>query len=153
MPSCTLHSTTTSSNKSSSSGEGKRPPPPPPRRLTPPREEANLCRSKVEKDLQGNLVHSQKSDVQSVDHVKALSEIQLAKELPLDRNIKDQSEEHPLRILSEENLTVVSSFRGSVNDLEDANDHDQVDPSKLSFFRIPDFGQITNPACNDMIRG
>ena len=43
-----------------------------------------------------------------------------------------EDEEHPLRILSEENLTVVSSFRGSAEDLANLTNHDQVDPSKLS---------------------
>ena len=74
-----------------------------------------------------------------------------AAEKKVEKEVVVEDEEHPLRILSEENLTVVSSFRGSAEDLDNLTNHDQVDPSKLSFFRIPDFGQISNPACNDMI--
>ena len=53
---------------------------------------------------------------------------------------------HPLRILSEENLTIVSSFAGSTHDLNQSDD-DKVDVSKLSFFQVPDFSsssQMTN---------
>ena len=48
---------------------------------------------------------------------------------------------HPLRILSEENLTIVSSFAGSLNELPNSDD-EKVDASKLSFFQVPDFATI-----------
>merc|ERR1712223_743019 len=48
---------------------------------------------------------------------------------------------HPLRILSEENLTIVSSFAGSLNELPNSDD-EKVDASKLSFFQVPDFAAI-----------
>eukprot|EP00094_Tigriopus_californicus_P003927 TCALIF_03781-PA protein Name:"Similar to Kif26a Kinesin-like protein KIF26A (Mus musculus)" AED:0.27 eAED:0.41 QI:0/0/0/0.33/1/1/3/0/1464 len=52
---------------------------------------------------------------------------------------------HPLRILSEENLTIVSSFAGSKDDLRSNGENDldeECDPSKLSFFQVPDFNSI-----------
>ena len=55
----------------------------------------------------------------------------------------NDNEKHPLRVLSEENLTVVSSFAGSSNNLVDGNDF--ADPSKLSFFKVPDFSQMADP--------
>ena len=46
---------------------------------------------------------------------------------------------HPLRILSEENLTVVSTFVADLNDLDDPDDDDDdCSVSKLSFFEVPD---------------
>merc|ERR1712223_658668 len=56
---------------------------------------------------------------------------------------------HPLRILSEENLTIVSSFAGSLNELPNSDD-EKVDASRLSFFRVPDFGAADNE--NDRIK-
>ena len=46
---------------------------------------------------------------------------------------------HPLRILSESNLTVVSSFGGSLNDLniEECENREDI-AEKLSFFTVPD---------------
>ena len=47
---------------------------------------------------------------------------------------------HPLRILSEENLTIVSTFVADVNDLESMEDNEEeCDPSKFSFFEVPEF--------------
>merc|ERR1719443_1470886 len=52
----------------------------------------------------------------------------------------DPSHNHPLRILSEENLTVVSTFVADINDLQsDLGDDEDIDPSKFSFFSVPDF--------------
>merc|ERR1712241_653809 len=56
---------------------------------------------------------------------------------------------HPLRILSEGNLTIVSSFAGSLNELPNSDD-EKVDASRLSFFRVPDFGATDNE--NDRIK-
>ena len=60
-------------------------------------------------------------------------------------NHQNDLDNHPLRILSEENLTIVSSFAGSTHDLNQSDD-DKVDVSKLSFFQVPDFSssQMTN---------
>ncbi|QQP52615.1 Uncharacterized protein FKW44_004817, partial [Caligus rogercresseyi] len=41
------------------------------------------------------------------------------------------TEQHPLRILSEENLTVVSSFGGSLNDLQNLPDEEELEEAKL----------------------
>ena len=59
--------------------------------------------------------------------------------------LKNDLDNHPLRILSEENLTIVSSFAGSTHDLNQSDD-DKIDVSKLSFFQVPDFSssQMTN---------
>merc|ERR1711971_1541801 len=46
---------------------------------------------------------------------------------------------HPLRILSEENLTVVSTFVADIADLESMDDDTEYDPSKFSFFEVPEF--------------
>ena len=54
---------------------------------------------------------------------------------------------HPLRVLSEENLTVVSTFVADVGDLEAAED-EQLDPSQFSFFSVPDFAN-NNGASGD----
>merc|ERR1712242_29198 len=56
---------------------------------------------------------------------------------------------HPLRILSEENLTVVSTFVVDVNDLESVDDEVECDPSQLSFFQVPEFTSYTNTASNE----
>ena len=46
-------------------------------------------------------------------------------------------EEHPLRILSEENLTVVSTFVADLADLEqDLDLEDEETASRLSFFKV-----------------
>merc|ERR1719195_523515 len=54
---------------------------------------------------------------------------------------------HPLRVLSEENLTVVSTFVADVGDLEAAED-EELDPSQISFFSVPDFAN-NNGASGD----
>ena len=56
---------------------------------------------------------------------------------------------HPLRILSEENLTVVSTFVADVNDLESIDDEVECDPSKLSFFEVPEFTICNNAPSNE----
>jgi len=60
---------------------------------------------------------------------------------------------HPLRILSEENLTVVSTFVADVNDLESMDDEAECDPSTFPFFEVPEFPtcdtDITNECPND----
>ena len=107
----------------------KPPPPPPPPRLTPPRES-----NKIVYDCQ-------------VQTKNCFEDLGGEKENPRTVRAKSEEpagpEEHPLRILSEENLTIVSSFAGSLNDLGQAeDDHETVDPSKLSFFEVPDFNSI-----------
>jgi len=56
---------------------------------------------------------------------------------------------HPLRILSEENLTVVSTFVADVNDLESMDDEAECDPSNFSFFEVPDFTSCYNAPSNE----
>lgn len=53
------------------------------------------------------------------------------------------SENHPLRVLSESNLTVVSSFGGSLNNVnvEDETDNREEINANLSFFKLPDMPQ------------
>ena len=50
----------------------------------------------------------------------------------------DSPMEHPLRILSTENLSVVSTFVADINDLESMEDETEYDPSKFSFFEVPE---------------
>lgn len=56
---------------------------------------------------------------------------------------------HPLRILSEENLTVVSTFVADINDLESMDDEAECDPSKFSFFEVPEFTTCNNASSNE----
>ena len=57
----------------------------------------------------------------------------------------ENSHQHPLRILSEENLSVVSTFVSDNNDLASGLEEDEdIDPSKFPFFTVPDFGN-----CNE----
>ena len=54
-------------------------------------------------------------------------------------------ENHPLRVLSESNLTVVSSFGGSLNDLnvEDCENGDEI-ATRLAQFKLPDMPQSSS---------
>ena len=66
------------------------------------------------------------------------------------------SDNHPLRVLSESNLTVVSSFGGSLNNViveDDADNKEQID-ANLSFFKLPELSQGNlnkNCAFNDNV--
>ena len=101
----------------------KRQPPPPPPRRTPPRDS-----------------NERRFEVAKMDN----HEVQRAREgQQLVMVMADNDpQQHPLRILSEENLTIVSSFAASQENLEAGGDHDEVDPSKLSFFEVPDFNTM-----------
>lgn len=108
----------------------KKPPPPPPRR-TPPRETSSL-------------VTGLSDSIPMIDSEK-IEEKNIKQDL--EQN-SEQEQNHPLRILSEENLTIVSSFAGSLNELPNSDD-EKIDASKLSFFEVPDFAAIDN---NDRIK-
>ena len=127
-----------SSGKSSTSSK-KTPPPPPPRRTTPPKD--------TQTDILNNIFQKCEALADKLNEEEKRGD--------LDRVTKPEAakiefEEHPLRVLSEENLTVVSSFGGSLNEL-DGSPHDKIDPSKLSFFKVPDINQISEASCNEMI--
>ena len=131
--------------------QAKIPPPPPPRR-TPPRDSA--VSSSVNSVSQNQMIPMiDDAEIitveESIDKKVSTSEISCqVTENDLGSQKNDNSQ-HPLRILSEENLTIVSSFAGSLNELPNSDD-EQVDASKLSFFQVPDFGAFENE--NDRIQ-
>ncbi len=143
--------------QSTNSSRPVAPPLPPPRR-TPPRDtlsalvdECNILASKFNsrehpmrpedpRDLrpEDNRDHPLRPQ-DSRNHPLKPNDHALRPEDSRDHPLRpdEDSREHPLRILSEENLTVVSSFAGSANDLNvEVPDED---PSNLSFFEVPDF--------------
>ena len=116
-----------------------KPPPPPPRR-TPPRETtpAPLTPPALPVPM---IEDAEIIEVQELKDPVATSEISCqVDEMELKANLPEPGP-HPLRILSEENLTIVSSFAGSSEKLADLDElrNDEIDPSKLSFFQVPDF--------------
>jgi hypothetical protein len=131
-------------------------PPPPPRR-TPPR------------DLGGSsLVSGIPETVPMIDDAEIFQVEESTEQVPTtemscqvdELELRENSAlpepgPHPLRVLSEENLTIVSSFAGSLQELpndEDLDDlrNDEIDASKLTFFNVPDFSQINDQ--QDMIK-
>ncbi|XP_059091814.1 uncharacterized protein LOC131887270 [Tigriopus californicus] len=132
------NSNNNSNNSSSSNARqfqgGHNPPPPPPPRRTPPRTTANFNDLVNEcNKLAGHF------DMNSMNQNAILPS-------PFDTpSSRELDLQHPLRILSEENLTIVSSFAGSKDDLRSNGENDldeECDPSKLSFFQVPDFNSI-----------
>jgi hypothetical protein len=147
----------------------KQPPPPPPRR-TPPRETKDTvdgelshvvnCEEKIvplDCENTNEVTDSNCELVATTDMSCQVSEEEICRSTGFhvyhDESAEFGSDRHPLRILSEENLTVVSSFAGSVQKLDEDGDGDfeLEDPSRLSFFGVPDFSQIdqhSNWNCN-----
>ena len=138
-------------------------PPPPPRKTPPKQREEVIEGSESPEPLidPGLSPFKSRSDSKDVSEIETLEEEQRRRSgLTLvdggcktleDSNHQellsstDPNHQHPLRILSEENLTVVSTFVADINDLEDADDiEDEMDPSKFSFFSVPDFTTINN---------
>ena len=111
--------------------------PPPPPRTTPPRMDEMLSpRGEVE----GSESPEPLKEPNSLDNIFLQCE-QLVDNLNKPRKliVESDSHRHPLRILSEENLTIVSTFVADVNDLESMEDDEECDPSKFSFFEVPEF--------------
>jgi len=111
--------------------------PPPPPRTTPPRTDEMLSpRGEVE----GSESPEPLKEPNSLDNIFLQCE-QLVENLnePRKPMVDSDSHRHPLRILSEENLTIVSTFVADVNDLESMEDDEECDPSKFSFFEVPEF--------------
>ena len=150
----------------------KRCPPPPPPRRTPPRDPISSTFSAVpdqqEKaqnfEEQSNHINALVDEcnrmVQTLNNNNNVgNNNNNNEEEDIAHDIKNDSQEieipepmaplnsleHPLRILSEENLTVVSSFGGSLNDITNGiveTEHDHCDPAKLNYFKVPDFNQV-----------
>ena len=132
-------------------------PPPPPRR-TPPRvrddvegsespeplmDPVNIDNvtspSRVSRSEMGDICNMELIEVEtSRDVVLVDGECQVQED-DIVMNSRDPPHCHPLRILSEENLTVVSTFVADINDLESVDGDNELDPSKFSFFTVPDF--------------
>ena len=143
----------------------KQPPPPTPRR-TPPRdtkEETIESIEVVNVDVEEEVQHSNSEQIESnetadtncelvatTDNSCQVTEEEICRSTGFhiyhDESAEFGSDRHPLRILSEENLTVVSSFAGSVQKLDEDDeggpDFELADPSRLSFFGVPDFSQM-----------
>ena len=146
----------------------KCPPPPPPKRLTPSREDINNgdnlsvlmdeCNQLAKRFTGSPDNNNEHSSNIVINHTTcghrgefetgdAKFREEDATPPPLPPPTQHVIEEHPLRILSEENLTVVSSFAGGSNGELNAaaggeDDEDEIDPSALSFFEVPDFNSI-----------
>ena len=135
----------TADSDSGSEGVARKVAPPPPPRRTPPRAQ----RPQSPEPLQEPGL-----EVREFVEASRGPESKEASRVPESGQIVEanmcQTEEaslHPLRVLSEENLTVVSTFVADVGDLEAAED-EQLDPSQFSFFSVPDFAN-NNGASGD----
>ena len=140
----------TADSDSGSEGVARKVAPPPPPRRTPPRAQ----RPQSPEPLQEPGL-----EVREAAEASRVSESKEASRVPESGHIVEagaalrpelEAEEaslHPLRVLSEENLTVVSTFVADVGDLEAAED-EQLDPSQFSFFSVPDFAN-NNGASGD----
>ena len=111
-------------------------PPPPPRR-TPPRPQRPQSPEPLQEPGLGVREAAEASRVPESGQIVEVEASMCQTEASL----------HPLRVLSEENLTVVSTFVADVGDLEAAED-EELDPSQFSFFSVPDFAN-NNGASGD----
>ena len=133
-------------------------PPPPPRR-TPPRPQRPQSPEPLQEPGLGVREAAEASRVpepgQSVEVEASMCHTEEASRVPEPGQIVEveasmcqtEASLHPLRVLSEENLTVVSTFVADVGDLEAAED-EELDPSQFSFFSVPDFAN-NNGASGD----
>ena len=133
----------------------KRKPPKPPVRMTPPRVKEEVVVSDSPEPLQDpsqSVVESVRLSTsdnyppsQTIAANCHQAEISNSSTGFVALDIGAPLGDHPLRILSEENLTVVSTFVADVNDLGDVDDDDEeIDPSQFSFFSVPDFSKDNN---------
>ena len=112
-------------------------PPPPPRR-TPPRPQRPQSPEPLQEPGLG---------VREAAEASRVPEPGQSVEVEASMCQTEEASLHPLRVLSEENLTVVSTFVADVGDLEAAED-EELDPSQFSFFSVPDFAN-NNGASGD----
>ena len=112
-------------------------PPPPPRR-TPPRPQRPQSPEPLQEP---GLGVREAAEASRVPEPGQIVEVEASMCQPEEASL------HPLRVLSEENLTVVSTFVADVGDLEAAED-EELDPSQFSFFSVPDFAN-NNGASGD----
>ena len=126
----------------------KRKPPRPPVRKTPPRVKEEIIISESPEPLQDpsqsslEAVTMSQTDNCPTSETAPNCQVQISNSSPSFAPLDTEAAigDHPLRILSEENLTVVSTFVADVNDLGDIDDNDdEIDPSQFSFFTVPDF--------------
>ena len=139
----------TADSDSGSEGVARKVAPPPPPRRTPPRaqrpqspeplQEPGL---EVREFVEASLYQAEEAS--KVPEPGQMVEAGAALRPELEA---EEASLHPLRVLSEENLTVVSTFVADVGDLEAAED-EQLDPSQFSFFSVPDFAN-NNGASGD----
>jgi len=84
-------------------------------------------------------VEERNKDIPMIDNGCQVTEEDIETHLTTGSFQFNSGTEHPLRILSEENLTVVSTFVADITDLESMEDDTEYDPSKFSFFEVPEF--------------
>ena len=129
----------TADSDSGSEGVARKVAPPPPPRRTPPRAQRPQSPEPLQEP---GLEVREAAEASRVPESGHNIEAALRPELEAE-----EASLHPLRVLSEENLTVVSTFVADVGDLEAAED-EQLDPSQFSFFSVPDFAN-NNGASGD----
>ena len=120
----------------------RQPPPPPPPRTTPPRELEEMLSPRGE--VEGSESPEPLKEPNSLDNIFLQCEQLVQENINKAQKTETDSHRHPLRILSEENLTIVSTFVADVNDLESMEDDEECDPSKFSFFEVPEFTSRNN---------
>ena len=154
-PACISYLESDTKNVSDKLSNKPTPPPPPPRKTLPLSFNREYNGSKTSLEVGQTL-----SSVQTIDTNKTTEENLVANEdLPKKTRARKPSaenmlyrdqrqsyhedellENHPLRVLSESNLTVVSSFGGSLNNVnvEDDAENGEVIAANLSFFKLPE---------------
>ena len=110
--------------------KARQPPPPPSPQCTPPKDDLSAL-----VDECSQLASKFSEELKDLREFNGVPSVPSVPGVPLEDPSTIQL--HPLRILSEENLTVISSFAGgSAGDLRGEGDHEDVDPSTLSFFEV-----------------
>ena len=140
----------TADSDSGSEGVARKVAPPPPPRRTPPRAQRPQSPEPLQEPGLEVREAAEASRVSESKEASRVPESGQRVEAGADLRPELEAEEaslHPLRVLSEENLTVVSTFVADVGDLEAAED-EQLDPSQFSFFSVPDFAN-NNGASGD----
>ena len=136
----------TADSDSGSEGVARKVAPPPPPRRTPPRAQRPQSPEPLQEP---GLEVREAAEASRVPEREASRGPESGQMVELEASMcqTEEASLHPLRVLSEENLTVVSTFVADVGDLEAAED-EQLDPSQFSFFSVPDFAN-NNGASGD----
>ena len=137
----------TADSDSGSEGVARKVAPPPPPRRTPPRAQRPQSPEPLQEPGPEVREFVEASRGPESKEASRVPESGQSVEVEASLCQTEEASLHPLRVLSEENLTVVSTFVADVGDLEAAED-EQLDPSQFSFFSVPDFAN-NNGASGD----